>query len=80
MEYKNRDRYANPDTNTKTCPDSNANANVVHRYADTCTEYNTNEYAQWQSRRSPARNLRSLTAVVRCLAIHVSRTIFDSAR
>ena len=44
-KYKNRNRHANPDANTKTCPDSNANANVSHRCTDTCTKYNTNEYA-----------------------------------
>jgi hypothetical protein len=44
-KYKNRNRHGNPDANTKTCPDSNANANVSHRCTDTCTKYNTNEYA-----------------------------------
>ena len=42
-KYKNRNRHGNPDANTKTCPDSNANANVSHRCTDTCTKYNTNE-------------------------------------
>ena len=53
-KYKNRNRRANPDANTKTCPDSNANANVSHRCTDTCTKYNTNEYAQRQSSYAPA--------------------------
>ena len=53
-EYKNRNRHGNPDANTKTCPDSNANANVSHRCTDTCTKYNTNEYAQRQSSYAPA--------------------------
>jgi hypothetical protein len=53
-KYKNRDRHGNPDANTKTCPDSNANANVSHRCTDTCTKYNTNEYAQRQSSYAPA--------------------------
>jgi hypothetical protein len=44
-KYKNRNRDGNPDANTQTCPDSNANANVSHRCTDTCTKYNTNEYA-----------------------------------
>ncbi len=53
-KYKNRNRHRNPDANTKTCPDSNANANVSHRCTDTCTKYNTNEYAQRQSSYAPA--------------------------
>jgi hypothetical protein len=53
-KYKNRNRHGNPDANTKTCPDSNANANVSHRCTDTCTKYNTNEYAQRQSSYAPA--------------------------
>lgn len=53
-EYKNRNRYGNPDANTKTCPDSNANANVGHRYSHTRTKYHTNEYAQRQSSYAPA--------------------------
>ena len=62
-KYKNRNRHGNPDANTKTCPDSNANANVSHRCTDTCTKYNTNEYAQRQSSYAPARNLCSLASV-----------------
>ena len=53
-EYKNRDRHGNPDANTKTCPDSNANANVGHRCTDSCTKYDTNEYAQRQNSYAPA--------------------------
>ncbi len=53
-EYKNRNRHGNPDANTKTCPDSNANANATHRCTDSCTEYDTNEYAQRQSSYAPA--------------------------
>ena len=53
-EYKYRNRYGNPDANTKTCPDSNANADVVHRYTDTCPQHDTSEYAQWQSSYAPA--------------------------
>ena len=53
-EHENRNRYGNPDANTKTCSDSNANANISHRYANTCTKYNTNEYAQRQSSCAPA--------------------------
>jgi len=53
-EYKNRDRDGNPDTHTKTCPDGNANANVSYRCADTCTDYDANEYAQRQSHYAPA--------------------------
>src|SRR4029434_852835 len=53
-KYKNRNRHGNPDANTKPCPDSNANANVSHRCTDTCTKYNTNEYAQRQSSYAPA--------------------------
>jgi hypothetical protein len=53
-KYKNRNSHGNPDANTKTCPDSNANANVSHRCTDTCTKYNTNEYAQRQSSYAPA--------------------------
>ena len=53
-KYKNRNRHGNPDANTKTCPDSNANANVSHRCTDTCTKYDTNEYAQRQSSYAPA--------------------------
>ena len=53
-KYKNRNRHGNPDAYTKTCPDSNANANVSHRCTDTCTKYNTNEYAQRQSSYAPA--------------------------
>ena len=53
-EYKNRDRDGNPDTDTKTCPDSNANADVSHRCTDNCTEYDANEYAQRQSNYAPA--------------------------
>jgi hypothetical protein len=53
-KYKHRNRHGNPDANTKTCPDSNANANVSHRCTDTCTKYNTNEYAQRQSSYAPA--------------------------
>ena len=53
-EYKNRDRHGNPDANTKTCPDSNANANVSHRRTDSCAEHDTNEYAQRQSSYAPA--------------------------
>jgi len=48
-EYKNRDRHGNPDANTKTCPDSNADAHVTHRRTDNRTEHETNEYAQRQS-------------------------------
>jgi hypothetical protein len=53
-KYKNRNRHGNPDANPKTCPDSNANANVRRRCTDTCTKYNTNEYAQRQSSYAPA--------------------------
>jgi len=53
-EYKNRNRYGNSDTNTKTCPDSEANANVSHRCTDPCTKYDTNEHAQRQGSYGPA--------------------------
>ena len=53
-EYKNRNRCGNPDANTKTCPDSNAGANVTHGCTDTRTKYDTNEYAQRQSGYAPA--------------------------
>jgi len=53
-EYKNRNRCGNPDANTKTCPDGNANANVSHRGTDSCTKYDTNEYAQRQNSYAPA--------------------------
>jgi len=53
-EYKNRDRYGHSDTNTKTCPDSEANANVSHRCTDPCTKYDTNEHAQRQGSYGPA--------------------------
>ncbi len=53
-EYKNRNRHGNPDANTKTCPDSNANADVGHRCTDSCAEYDTNEYAQRQNSYAPA--------------------------
>jgi len=53
-EYKYRNHYGNPDADTKTCPDSNANADVIHRCTDTCTQYDTHEYAQRQSRNAPA--------------------------
>ena len=53
-EYKYRDRYGSPDANTKTCPDSNANADVIHRYTETGTQYDTDEYAQRQSSYAPA--------------------------
>src|SRR5262249_41098248 len=54
VKYKNCNRHGNPDANTKTCPHSNPNANVSHRCTDTCTKYNTNEYAQRQSSYAPA--------------------------
>ena len=53
-EYKNRNRHGNPDANTKTCPDGNANANVGHGCTDTCPKYDTNKYAQRQSSHAPA--------------------------
>ena len=53
-EHNKRNRYGRPDANTKTCPDSNANANVIHRYTDTCTKYDADEYAQRQSSYAPA--------------------------
>jgi len=37
-EYKNRNRHGNPDAHAKTCPDSNANADMGHRCADNCTQ------------------------------------------
>jgi hypothetical protein len=45
---------ATPTPTPKPAPDSNANANVSHRCTDTCTKYNTNEYAQRQSSYAPA--------------------------
>src|SRR6266571_2298321 len=53
-EHENRNRYGNPDANAKTCPDSNARANVTHGCTDTRTKYDTNEYAQRQSGYAPA--------------------------
>jgi len=53
-EYKNRNRCGNSDTNTKTCPDSDASANVSHRYTDNCTKDDTNEHAQRQGGYGPA--------------------------
>jgi len=53
-EYKNRNRHGNPDANTKTCPDSDANSNVGHGCTDTCAEYDANKYAQRQSSHAPA--------------------------
>jgi len=37
-KYKNCNRHGNPDAHAKTCPDSNANADVGHRCADNCTQ------------------------------------------
>jgi len=45
-KYKNRNRDGNPEANAETRPDSNANADVSHRRADDCTQYDTDEYAQ----------------------------------
>ena len=53
-EYKNGDRHGNPDANTKTCTDSNANANVSDCCPDGCTKYHTGEYADRQSSYAPA--------------------------
>ncbi len=64
-KYKNRNRHGNPDANTKTCPDSNANANVSHRCTDTCTKYNTNEYAQRQSSYVQHQRIRSTAKQLR---------------
>jgi hypothetical protein len=57
-KYKTN-RRGNPDANTKTCSDSNANANVSHRRTDTRTA-NTNEYAQ---RRAATPSVKSLLLV-----------------
>ena len=53
-EDKNRNRHGNPDADTKTCPDGNANANVGHGCTDTRAKYDTNKYAQRQSSHAPA--------------------------
>src|SRR5213593_4518566 len=41
-KYKNRNRHGNPDANTKTCPDSNANANPT--YAPTALIHSLKHY------------------------------------
>ena len=53
-KYKNRNRHGNPDADAKTCPDSNANADVSYRCTDNCTQHDTKEYAQRQSNYAPA--------------------------
>jgi len=53
-KYKNRNRHCNPDAHAKTCPDSNANADVGQRCADNRTQQDANEYAQRQSNYAPA--------------------------